>query len=172
MPCSVHCRYTAAYAVYLQYRHIHCQIGIRRSILADGVPRYIRSTQCTCSVRAAYTAATLPVHSTSVWEWIFLLFAALHKPFSRESAHWRTDASYQVHYLPASLNGWNCGYIYPYMPRCHVEASNEMQSDGMQSLTSLSTYMFCDSWSSHKLHFFHFKFNYEKKIPIFIIYWR
>ncbi len=23
--------------------------------------------QCTCSVRAAYTAATLPVHSTSVW---------------------------------------------------------------------------------------------------------
>ncbi len=27
--------------------------------------------QCTCSVHAAYTAATLPVHSTSVWGAIF-----------------------------------------------------------------------------------------------------
>ncbi len=59
VPCSVHCRYTAAYAVYLQYRLlIHCYGSIlytAHTLPASG------------SVPAVYVQPTLPVHSTSVW---------------------------------------------------------------------------------------------------------
>ena len=47
VPCSVHCMYTASIIVHCTYT--------------------ATKWQCICSVHAAYIAARLPVHSTSVW---------------------------------------------------------------------------------------------------------
>ncbi len=62
VPRSVHCSYTAAYAVYLQYRLlIHCRLVSYGSIFVHCT--YTASKwQCTCSVLAAYTAATLKLY--------------------------------------------------------------------------------------------------------------
>ncbi len=58
VPCSVHCRSTAAYAVYMQYRLLkHCWHT------ADCSVHDTASTwQCMCSAFAAYTANTLKLY--------------------------------------------------------------------------------------------------------------
>ncbi len=68
VPCSVHWRYTAAYAGYLQ-----------QGMVSYGSILYTAHTlPASGSVPAAYTAATLPVHSTSVWAVIKRVAMALH----------------------------------------------------------------------------------------------
>ena len=77
VPCSVHCRYTAAYAVYLQYRLlIHCwhtadcsvHCAYTACMVSYGSILYTAHTlPASGSVPAVYVQPTLPVHSTSVW---------------------------------------------------------------------------------------------------------
>ena len=74
---QVHCKYTAGtLLLHCKYTAGTLQLAVyTANTLQNGLlwQHFVHCTytaskwQCTCSVRAAYTAAILPVHSTSVW---------------------------------------------------------------------------------------------------------